>query len=246
LDLTYVFTNLRDNYWRHTQFWAGMACGPTLASMGLLFEKKFRKTFISSSFNYNDAGNVPYGSHPVTDHFLSTRATRLVHYGAATPRAEKILAFAQSDAVLENLHVCWHHEEDYNCCACIKCYETMIGLELAGALKRAARFDDTLDLAKVEKIFYANESQRYYYQELYELALKLDRNDVAEAIRKSFDRSKHIHRLKQRGNWLTTKPVLWRFARPLRRQTKEAISESIRQQEYHDSDAGIDWGELKV
>jgi hypothetical protein len=240
-----VFTNLREDHWRTTKMWSALACGPTLASMGMLFEKKYRKLFISSSYNLGGTGDLPYGSHAITDHMLSTRRTNVVHYGADTLRAEKVALLAESDVILKSLHVCWHHEDDYNCCACMKCYEAMIALDLAGALGRAARFDKKLDLAGIERVFYANDVERSRYQELYDLAVKKERRDLADALRKSFQRSRQIHASKKRADWLTTKPLFWRLAGPYRKRVKEALGDSIRALTYGDVPSGIPWGELK-
>jgi hypothetical protein len=59
----------------------------------------------------------------------------------------KTKAIAEFPVVVRNLRVCFETPENgYNCGRCEKCYRTMVGLRVAGALAQCDAFDRPLDL----------------------------------------------------------------------------------------------------
>jgi hypothetical protein len=119
--------------------------GAALASIAMMLSGSLRKVFIASSTSY--VRIVPWGSSLVTDPLWTTPLLGVVYDGAEMERLGKIEAVAKYPVVLRNLRVCFETPEDgYNCGRCEKCYRTMVGLRVAGALARCDAFDRPLDL----------------------------------------------------------------------------------------------------
>jgi len=234
-DLVDIYTNARENVIGKIRevgrvcpsFWYKIshACG--LASLAYSLEKRFRKVIISSSYTYKEQGEVEYGTSPLTDHLLSSRKLNVFHYGSGFSRAEKVMFIAPSDVAMATIQVCFHEQNEKNCGYCLKCMQTMIPLEIAGALGRAKTFpDDELDLSRVEKLF-AVEYVIPFIRELHGLAVEHGKSELADALQKSHKRVELIEKRRRLGDWLTTKPVLWRLARPLRRSIRKMEAESV-------------------
>jgi len=201
------------------------ACG--LAGLAHVLEKRFRKVVISSSYSYAEFSSLPYGTSPLTDHLGSSRNLNIFHYGSGFSRAEKVLYIAPCDVALETLQVCFHNKDEKNCGWCLKCLQTMIPLEIAGALGRAKTFPvDRLDLSRVERIL-TEDIQLPFIEELRDMAREKGKTELAEALEKSFQRAELMRRRRKLKDWLTTKPVLWRFARPLRRSIRKMRADSV-------------------
>ena len=106
-----------------------------LASVGLLFQARFRTILISAAHTYADLG--PWGSHPLLDPLWSTELTEFVHHGAHATRVDKCRVLANSEVAMRHLRVCWENREGrYNCGECEKCLRTMVNLAAVGALGR--------------------------------------------------------------------------------------------------------------
>jgi len=201
------------------------ACG--LAGLAHVLEKRFRKVLVSSSYTYSEFSGVPYGTSPLTDHLGSSRKLNIFHYGSGFTRAEKVLYIAPSDVALDTLQVCFHNQDEKNCGWCLKCLQTMIPLEIAGALGRAKTFPgDTLDLDRVGRIL-TEDIQLPFIQELRDLAREKGKVELARALDKSFERAELLRRRRKLKDWLTTKPVIWRFAGPLRKSIRKMQAESV-------------------
>jgi len=201
------------------------ACG--LAGLAHVLEKRFRKVVISSSYTYSDFSSVPYGTSPLTDHLGSSRNLNIFHYGSGFTRAEKVFFIAPSDVALETLQVCFHNQDEKNCGWCLKCLQTMIPLEIAGALGRAKTFpDDTLDLDRVGRIL-TEDIELPFIRELCDLAREKGKAELARALEKSFERAELLRRRRKLKDWLSSKPILWRFAGPLRKSIRKMRAESV-------------------
>jgi len=201
------------------------ACG--LAGLAHVLEKRFRKVMISSSYSYSEFSGVPYGTSPLTDHLGSSRRLNIFHYGSGFTRAEKVLFIAPSDIALKTVQVCFHNKDEKNCGWCLKCLQTMIPLEIAGALPRAVTFPgDKLDLDRVSRIV-TEDIQLPFIQELRDLAREKGKSDLAEALDRSFERADLIRRRQKFKDWLTNQPVIWRLAGPLRRSIREMRAQSV-------------------
>ena len=246
-ELIVIHTNLQDFIWSRqihvpmkqgmgeiprskNSWWGAISHAPALGGVALLLENRFRKVLISSTYRYRDVNRFPFCSTALTDHLLSTSHTNFFHFGAAFSRAEKAQLVAQSDVALQILHCCFWAGRADNCGACLKCLQTMIALEIAGALERCARFPtNKLDMSQVAKVFPEFIYSRVFYDELRELAAEKGRTEIVQALDKAFDRLDRVKRRKRLGNWLTRKPLLWRLAAPVRRATRKLKENTIGQ-----------------
>ena len=108
------------------------AHGAGLASCLALLGGRFGAGLIASSFPYG-ALSLPYGSNPLTDPMMSSRAFRIAHDGAAFSTLQKTRALADWPELLQNLRVCWQGpEKDRNCCRCQKCVTYMLYFRIMG------------------------------------------------------------------------------------------------------------------
>jgi hypothetical protein len=215
-ELVDVATNLRQTRWQHAD-WTFLSHGPALASVGLALEGCYSRVLIASSSGYSDLG--PWGSHVVTDHLFSSAGTAFIHDGAAFSRVRKTQLVAQSDLALQSLRVCWKSRGQHNCCACEKCYRTMLALELFGALGNCSTFQEAkLDLASVERI-YAPFALSSEYRDLLAGATQCGRLDIVAAIERILSRSARLDVWLKFLAMLDRKRLLWRLAGPLKSAT---------------------------
>jgi len=213
-ELVDVTTNLRDSRFQEAT-WGPLAHGCALASVGLMLERRFRAVYIAAT--HSSGSLIPWGSHPETDPLLSTSITRIIHDGIDVGRSEKTWYISRSDAAMRSLHVCFRARSAENCCACRKCYLTMLTLDVIGALSRCPAFRvHDLDLARVKRIFVDSSINAVIFREIEARARAVGRHDVADAIGKCLKRSRRLQRLVSLLGWLNTKRGLWRVARRLR------------------------------
>ncbi|HEX4440485.1 MAG TPA: hypothetical protein VH854_10475 [Thermoanaerobaculia bacterium] len=177
-----VRTNLRETRLRECS-WAELWHGAALASVGLALERRYRHVLIASSSVYEEV--EPLGSHPLTDHLLSTSATQFVHDGAGATRIEKTTRVAESDVALRALHVCYREKDSENCGRCRKCSLTIATLATLGVLDRAATFPKKVDLERVSRIYLPSPMQRRSVRRLVRLAATRRRDDLASALDKA-------------------------------------------------------------
>lgn len=132
-----VRTNLRQV---HTGFgldWEDHSHGSLLAHVAQLLGQHLSKIYLPASFPVN--AMVPYATHPDLDPHWSSATVELVHDGVEASRPQKIAAFADNDAAMKNLRVCWYNRDnEYNCGKCEKCIRTMINIRIAGASGRCS------------------------------------------------------------------------------------------------------------
>jgi hypothetical protein len=209
-----VTTNLRDSRFREAP-WGPIGHGCALASVGLTLERRFRAVYISAT--HSSGSLIPWGSHPETDPLLSTSITRIIHYGVDFGRSEKTWYIARSDVAMRSLHVCFRFALGDNCCACRKCYLTMLTLDVAGALSRCPAFRvHDIDLGRVRRIFVDTSITAVIFREIESRARAQGRHDVADAIQDCLSRSRRRQSLMSILGWLSRKRGLWRIARRLR------------------------------
>lgn len=182
-----VVTNLRETRLREAN-WADVWHGPALAAVGLALESRYRLLLIASTSPYREL--EPWGSHPMTDALLSTRATIVIHDGAEFTRLDKVGYLSRSEVAQRWLHVCFREVSDQNCGRCRKCLLTMMALALFGALERCRTFPaGGPDLERVGRILFQNEAQRRGVRRTRALALSKGRSDIARAINHALRRS---------------------------------------------------------
>src|SRR5215472_9212399 len=190
-ELIDVATNLRQTKWFTKADWGRVAHGSVLASIGHALNGRYSRVLIPSTHRYDDP--IPWGSHPLTDHLLSSSQTRVIHDGAGFSRVEKTEALLGHEPALKSLQVCWDTDSYRNCEACSKCYRTMTTLFLLGALDRCPRFSaHTIDKRKLAKVFARDDSDRAFLREVRRLALRTGHPEIARAIDRSFRRGRRL------------------------------------------------------
>ena len=196
-----VATNLRETLLEKKINWEYMNVSPALASVTLALEKRYQKALISSAGGYLVL--CPDGTSALLDPLSSTRDLQVVHAGAAFTRVQKTEYIAPFEVVQKFLHVCFHIQTEKNCGRCIKCYRTMTTLEILGYLDRFQTFPkDAFQLTKLAKMFLWESDDVRMTKDVERLAVARSRQDVAGALRSSFDHTRLVRRL-----LLTIKPL---------------------------------------
>jgi len=155
-------------------------------------------------------------SHIATDHLFSTGHMRIVHDGATFNRVEKTKFISKFDIALRELRVCWKSRSDENCCACNKCYRTMITLELLGKLERSSKFNlSKVDVRKIAKIYSPRHNDIDFYHQISSLASSKGRIDIVKAIDRSLKTSARLNKLLKIIRSFQNKRFIWRYAQPL-------------------------------
>ena len=188
VELIDVATNIRTTRWKEAS-WGYLSHGSALASIALLFEKRFGAVYIPGSGGYRKL--LPWGSHVVTDPLFSTRTTAIVHDAAAYLRIEKIEFLSKSQLALESLRVCWESLNDANCGECGKCVRTMVALELFGALDRCKTLPNPPDLVeRASSMTCSHFAEFREVEDLRRLAKTLGRKEVLAALNQSVRRGR--------------------------------------------------------
>lgn len=134
-----IETNLRENplfdavNWERTH-------GCALAAIGHLLSDRI--TTLTVAATLTDDFQPPWGSHPRTDHLLSSEELAIEHHGTALWRHEKLWEIQDEPLVRDNLRVCWENRAPTgNCSECDKCLVTQLALLGRGRLKRFRVFE---------------------------------------------------------------------------------------------------------
>jgi hypothetical protein len=152
--LLVAHTNITPFFAASLRLWNihGNSHGAILTAPALVLGRLLRCLFIPSGPPYSEL--VPWGSHPLLDHLLSTETMETRHDGAHLSRFEKEAALAQWPEVYTRLRVCNRRTKVHsktgaltNCCHCEKCMRTMVGFELLGALNNFTVFPEGLTRA---------------------------------------------------------------------------------------------------
>jgi hypothetical protein len=120
--------------------------GAPLIGTALLLNSFFRCFYVPSGFP-SLKKLIPNGSHPITDHLLSTETMDVVHHGAETGRYDKLAVISKWPVSYDRLRVCTDKQRLVvlqNCSACDKCYRTMTALDLLDSLPNYKNFSQKL------------------------------------------------------------------------------------------------------
>ena len=211
-ELVRISTNFRETRLREVS-WLHLSHGCAMATVALALSKRYDKVLIASDAGYKDL--QPCGSHPLTDPLFLTTQTKILHDGARFDRVEKLALICQSEVAMRSLHVCWKSRSEKNCCACRKCYRTMLILYFHGALGRCKTMQEQyFDLERVSRIYSpAGGDARQNLLKIRVHAVAKGRRDIIRNIDRSLKRSKRIDRylsiLRPFTNWR----FIWRLER---------------------------------
>ena len=187
-----VATNLRETQLKNCE-WEYQYHGPALASVAYALEKRYRLALIASSGGYR--ATFPHASHPALMPLFSSSGTQIMQSGATFSRVSKIERISRSEAARQYLHVCFHLGNEQNCGRCLKCFRTMLTLDLLGVLEKVKTFDSTrYDRRMAKKMFLWGDDDRDYTIQIRELAIQKDRQDIAKAMDQSIQRTRRIKR----------------------------------------------------
>jgi len=204
-----IATNIRKTKLEQAQ-WGPFYHGAALAFVGLCLEKRYRNLLIASTFAHHDIH--PWGSNHLTDPLFSTSVLKVWNDGNC-PRSEKIARICNSEIAQRHLHVCFMQGTEKNCCHCIKCYRTMINIELHGFLSCFKTFQDPVHINKVKKIFSYDRFDRDVLQNLRTIALQKCRGDIAQAIEESFFHTDRVYPFWELADRLKKNPKAYKVAR---------------------------------
>ena len=127
-----------------------------IASSLMIFQGHYGAGLIGSSGPYNGFV-IPWGSNPLSDRMLSSKAFEIVHDSAEYTKLEKVRKLAQWPEAIKELRVCWQGEQlDRNCGCCEKCIRTILifranGMGLPQCFERDVTDDQILGLTKLTK-----------------------------------------------------------------------------------------------
>lgn len=124
--------SLRTNIGQLGLNWAD-AFGLATAACLTLYAPNYGIGLLGSSEPY-DHLLLPWGSHPITDHLMSSGSMEVRHDGAGASRTEKVRLLASWPEARANLRVCHAGEHmDRNCGRCEKCVRTVLNFRAIGA-----------------------------------------------------------------------------------------------------------------
>ncbi len=101
----------------------------------LAYVNGYSTVYIASSFTAAEKGKVTCASDPTIDNFVRFGTTRVVHDGYEFDRQGKIhniISYARKTGIAAQLRVCWVSSGGKNCCACEKCWRTILELAAEG------------------------------------------------------------------------------------------------------------------
>ncbi len=106
--------------------------GAAIAACLTALAPKYDLALLPSSDDYAHL-HWPWGTHPATDHLMSTGGMAIRTDGAGASRTQKAAAVATWPEAARWLRVCWQGaERDRNCGRCEKCVRTILNFRAAG------------------------------------------------------------------------------------------------------------------
>jgi len=170
LQLSKVRTNIRGiaPRWNDT-FGLGVA-----AALQLFADR--RSTGLIASGGGYAALVFPNGSSPLHDWMTSSGSMAIRHDGAGYTRTQKLAELSAWPAAVNAVRVCYRGaEHDRNCGHCEKCVRTLLNFKLVG-IDNPGCFDNTLDLADIRKVYFANAPMAGEWQAL---VIEAERRGIA-------------------------------------------------------------------
>ncbi len=137
--------------------WGLTQHGPAVASLLLLFQRKFDLGLIASTFVCDNV-KTPWGSTSLTDPLLGGGNMGLLHDGASFDRMGKIAGLKDWPEALAGMRVCWAWPRPAgNCGLCYKCLYVRIIYKVLG-IEETMSFGAPIDEARVRGLDLENDS----------------------------------------------------------------------------------------
>lgn len=171
--------------------WGLTQHGPAVASLLLLFQKKFDLGILASTYACNNIC-VPWGSNSLTDPLLSSGEMTIQHDGAGLYRLDKVQKLLGWPQGLSHMRTCWQWPRPSgHCGVCYKCIHLHTMLTVLGE-PGAVPFPSALTPEQILTIKFASYHDVVNWQKLLQLAesripdspwLKVIRDAVARGFR---------------------------------------------------------------
>jgi len=126
--------------------WECYFSSPLLA-VSHFFAPLFDRVLITGDADHET--QPPIGTALMIDHLWSSETLEVVDFGGRLSRHQRVGLIAEDPVVRRTLRTCWENPDGaYNCGHCRKCVQTMISLDLHGALQGVETFppEPNLDL----------------------------------------------------------------------------------------------------
>lgn len=133
--------------------------------------------------------SLPWGSNPVTNHFLCGGAFQIHTEGGGFTRTQRVALIAQTPQIARQLRVCWEGPvTGRNCGVCEKCIRTKMNFMANG--NEPLCFDRPPTLAEIRGVNAKNAVQIAYLKDIREVAAALGNKEawvsaLSTAIRKN-------------------------------------------------------------
>lgn len=161
----------------------------------LVYIKGVEKVYIASTYTIKEKGKVTCASDPAIDNHVRFCSSKVFHDGYDFNRQDKvhnIVIYSEEKKANIPVRVCWQSKGGRNCCACEKCWRTILGFYAEGAnpVKYGFDYDDEM------LINLSNKMQYYQYttilKPLYSdiqdsMHRNIKRNDLPKSIRWFYD-----------------------------------------------------------
>lgn len=205
IDLIPIATNFRDmgDNWDIVHE-AGVA-----ASL-MLFEKSFKSGIIASSFSYDSFNlNIPWGSNPLTDSFLSSSRFEIINDGSMFNRTHKLELLANWPQALEYMRVCWEGKKlDTNCCKCEKCVRDILSFYALG-MKPSKCFEHDITEQQIETVHVPDLAILFEYKCMLSAARQ---RGITEPWVKSLEKCIRQNELRLNGTGISWKKIRTKLA----------------------------------
>lgn len=206
----FVATNIREHessWWK--THWGPITHGLGLAAVGHFLAPVARRILIPSGDHFRDY--PPQGSHPDTDHLLSSSRTPFVHDHPLYKRIEKIECISRHSDVLKGLRVCWKQQSEKNCGTCEKCFRTMRALEILGLLDEATSFDiGQYRSLRRRQVYVDSELDLVFMISLCEDAQSRGNNELSDLLERNLATNRRIARVLRILKAIPGQPLAWR------------------------------------
>ena len=135
--------------------WGQTHHGPAVASLLLLFQRRFDLGLIASTYVCDNI-STPWGSNSLTDPLMGTGEMGILHDGAAFDRMGKLEKLKDWPEALAGMRVCWSAPgQTGNCGVCYKCLYVRMLVKVLG-MEECMAFDQPLVEARVRAIDFQN------------------------------------------------------------------------------------------
>lgn len=171
IELRTIRTNSREIKIQNWEYSHGLE----LAACLHMFADEFEYGLIGSSGPYQGFV-MPWGSNPVTDHFISGTNFSVKYDGAGFFRTDKMEELLKHPIACQTLKVCYTGiDQSVNCGKCEKCVRSQLNFFAAGAKTTPSCFENEFDVSCINEIKISHLGQLV---EMHRIANRARKNNV--------------------------------------------------------------------